>query len=144
MPEEFFWDCGDEDAPFGSDEGWDAYYEWRSWRSDNPDSNLTECISWIVSGRLNEYNESLHSEPRIAKDLQHPDGAFLSEAFDIFTLDTTIIATGLGQLLDEGKIDASAKPYLGVAVTRQSHPKICDRDERREILEAIKRVIDAA
>ena len=69
-----------------------AYYEWRSWRSDNPNADLTGCVSWIVSGRLEEYNESLHSDTQIETDLESPDGAFLSEGFDIFTLDTTIIA----------------------------------------------------
>ena len=36
MNEDFFWDCVDERAPFGSDEGNDAYYEWRHWREENP------------------------------------------------------------------------------------------------------------
>jgi uncharacterized protein YfeS len=144
MPEEFFWDCGDEDAPFGSDEGWDAYYEWRNWRSDNPDSELKECIAWIVSGRLDDYNESLYSDAQIERDIESPEDAFMAEGFDTFTLDTTIIATGLGQLIDEGKIDSSVKPYLLIAVSRQLHPKICDRDGRREMLEAIRRVVNAA
>ncbi len=142
MPEAFFWDCSDEDAPFGSDEGWDAYYEWRGWRTDNPESEIKECIAWIVSDRLDEYNESLYSDAQVEKDIESPDDAFLAEGFDIFTLDTTIIATGLGQLIDEGKIDESAKPYLLVAATRQMHPKIYRSDERREILEAVKRVIN--
>ena len=144
MPEAFFWDCTNEDAPFGSDEGWDAYYEWRTWRAENPDQESKHCIAWIVSDRLDEYNEALHSDAQVAADLQHPEKAFMSEGFDTFTLDTTILATGLGQLLDEGKIDPSAKPYLMVAVSRQLHPDICEDDERRVILEAIRRVIVAA
>lgn len=143
MPEEFFWDCSDEDAPFGSDEGWDAYYEWRSWREDNPDKELKHCIAWIVSDRLDEYNETLYSDAQIDADIESPDGAFMAEGFDIFTLDTTIIASGLGQLIDEGKIDTTAKPYLLVAVSRQSHPKICGSEERRVILDAVRRVINA-
>ena len=144
MTEAFFWDCSDEDAPFGSDEGWDAYYEWRSWRAENPQEEIKECIAWIVSDRLDEYDESLFSDLQVSRDIESPDDAFLAEGFDVFTLDTTIIATGLGQLLDEGKIDPSAKPYLLVAVSRQLHPKICDRSDRREKLEAVKRVINAA
>ncbi|MEO7101269.1 MAG: molybdate metabolism regulator [Luteolibacter sp.] len=144
MREIFFWDCAEEDAPFGSDEGWDAYYEWRSWRSENPTSEIKECMAWILSGRLDEYNESLYSDTQVETDIESPDDAFLSEEFGIYTLDTTIIATGLGQLIDEGKIDESAKPYLRVAVSRQLHPLLCERDERRVILEAVRRVIDAA
>ena len=125
-------------------EGWDAYYEWRRWRADNPNNELKDCIAWIESDRLDEYNESLDSDVQIERDIESPDDAFMAEGFDIFTLDTTIIATGLGQLIDEGKIDTSAKPYLMVAVSRQLHPRICRSDERRVILEATRRVINAA
>ncbi|WP_035601048.1 molybdate metabolism regulator [Haloferula sp. BvORR071] len=144
MAEELFWDCADEDAPFGSDEGWTAYYEWRQWREDNPGSSLVDCFSWILNDRLDEYNDSLSSDERIAADLESPDDAFLSEAFDIFTLDTTIIGTALGQLLDEGMIDVTAKPYVQVAIARQLNPRICESDARREILLAVKRVIEKA
>ena len=34
MTEKVLWDCVDEDAPFGSDEGHDAYYEFRAWREE--------------------------------------------------------------------------------------------------------------
>jgi uncharacterized protein YfeS len=131
MPEEFFWDCGDEEAPFGSDEGSDSYYEWRDWRSDNPSEELVKCLSWILSDRQDEYNEHLYEDSQIERDIASPDEAFLSEAYDTFTLDATIIATGLSQLIDEGKIDRSAKPYLRTAVSRQLHPKICTSPERR-------------
>ncbi len=144
MPEEFFWDCSDENAPFGSDEGWDAYCEWRSWRCDSPSADLTECLSWILSDRLDEYNDRLYDDAQVERDLDSPDEAFLAEAYDIFTLDTTVIATALGQLLDEGRIDLSAKPYIHTAVSRQLHPKICGSPERRTILEAVRRVVSAA
>jgi len=144
MREEFFWDCVDEWAPFGSDEGNDAYYEWRNWREENKNNELVECFSWILDGRLNEYNESLITGERIEKDIENPDDAFLSEAYDMFTLDTTIIATALGQLLDEGKIDKNAKPYIMVAIQRQSHPSVCEDDDRLKILKATMRVVSEA
>lgn len=144
MQEEFFWDCTNEDAPFGSDEGWTAYYEWRQWREDNPSSPLTECFSWFLDGRLEEYNDSICTDAQIAADLQEPDGAFMSEAFDVFTLDATVIGTALGQLIDEGVIDANAKPYVHVAIARQLNPLICTGDDRREILMAITRVVEEA
>ena len=68
----------------------------------------------------------------------------MSEAFDIFTLDTTVIGTALGQLIDEGVIDASAKPYIRVAIARQLNPLLCQDDNRREILEAARRVVETA
>src|SRR5215510_3971604 len=38
------WDCVNEDAPFGSDEGADAYYEYRAWRSQNPNAPLVTAL----------------------------------------------------------------------------------------------------
>ena len=144
MREEYFWDCTDESAPFGSDEGSDAYYEWRQWRQDNPKEGLVKCFSWILSGRLNEYNDKLVTDEVIEQDIVNPDDAFLSEGFDIFTLDTTIISTALGQLIDEGVIDSDAKQYVMVAIKRQSHPKICKDNQRLSIMKAAMRVVDAA
>lgn len=144
MPEEYFWDCADESAPFGSDEGFDAYYEWRDWREAHPTGNLSDCLSWILEGREAEYNELLCSDAQIQRDLDNPEEAFLSESYDIFTLDTTIIASGLGQLLDEGRIDAEAKSLLLVAVHRQLNPLVCYDVHRQTIMEAVERVIQAA
>jgi uncharacterized protein YfeS len=140
MTEECFWDCTDEIAPFGSDEGFDAYYEWRSWREENPEAPLIECLDWIMSGRLQEFNESLLAEDRLEEDVDDPDSAFLSEDYDVFTLDATVIATALGQLLDEGRIDADAKKYVLVAIKRQSHPLHGGVSDRLDVLNAVNRV----
>ena len=142
MVETLFWDCVDEAAPFGSDEGSDAYYEWRNWREENPDKPLTECFNWILDGQLDAYNDALASDEQIELDAQKPGDAFLAEHFDMFTLDTTIIATGLGQLMDEGTIDADAKPFIRVAIRRQRNPKAGRYDVAT--LDAIARVVDAA
>jgi len=82
------------------------------------------------------------SDAKINEDLANPDEAFLADHYDIFTLDTTIIATGLGQLMDEGEIDAAAKPYLHVAITHQRHPQI--NHYSKETLDAISRVVNEA
>ncbi len=145
MTEEFFWDCTDEEAPFGSDEGDTAYDEFRSWRKQNKTENLTTCLSWIMQNEdLQNYNDELCSDEVIEQDIENPDEAFLADDYDIFTLDTTVIATALGQLLDEGCIDADAKPYVQVAIKRQLHPLILTSEHRKNILLAAKRVVDAA
>lgn len=51
MAEEFFWNPIEESGPFGSDDGWDAAYGFRQWRSVNPNTSpaiyLRELItSW--------------------------------------------------------------------------------------------------
>jgi len=142
MRESLFWDCVDEAAPFGSDEGSQAYYEWRSWRQANPKAPLTECFDWILCGNLNAYNESLASDAQIEKDVANPSEAFLGDQYDMFTLDTTIIASGLGQLMDEGRIDPDAKPFLRVAIQRQRNPKA--GHYVASTLDAIARVVNEA
>jgi uncharacterized protein YfeS len=143
MTEESLWDCVDEEAPFGSDEGNDAYYEFRAWRKRNKKKNLTACLSWIMDGKLQNYTDELFSDETIERDLDDPDESFLADDYDVFTLDTTVIATALGQLLDEGRIDAEAKPYVRVAINRQLHSKVLTSKHRKKILLAIKRVVDA-
>ncbi len=142
MQESIFWDCADDGAPFGNDEGFEAYYEWRDWRADNPNSPLTECFDWILCGNLSDYNDSLAIATQVERDFANPENAFLADSYDMFTLDTTILATGLGQLMDEGKIDPDAKPYMRVAVQRQRTPGAGTYDALT--LDAIARVIDVA
>jgi uncharacterized protein YfeS len=144
MTEDFFWDCVDEEAPFGSDEGHDAYYEFKSWRAENRTDNLLECMSWIMDGKLNDYADGLYADSTIERDLANPSGALLAEHYDMFTLDATVIATALGQLLDEGRIDPEAKPYVRVAIKRQMNPKVVTSQHRKNILLATLRVVDAA
>jgi uncharacterized protein YfeS len=122
MPEPL-WDCVDELAPFGSDEGWEAYYEFREWRAANPEETLLP------------YLESIAEQ---ADDF--PD--------DDFTLDATLIATVLGQLVDEGRIDAAAKPFAFDALERQSQSPAIEScgehaPERLELLRQIREAIDA-
>ena len=142
MIETLFWDCTYEAAPFGSDEGSDAYYEWREWREENSSAKLIECFNWICDGQLQNYTISLTTDEQVTLDIESPENAFLSDHFDIFTLDVTIIATGLSQLMDEGEIDKDAKPYMQVAIERQRNPKLGYFDN--STLNAVARVVAAA
>ena len=62
-----------------------------------------------------------------------------SENWDPLTLDVTLIATGLGQLMDEGRIDTDAKPIIEIAIRRQRIPGSGPFDSAT--LDAIERVI---
>ena len=109
---------------------------------------MVECISWILGGKEAEYNDSLTSDASIEES---EESAIRFRYSDAFTLDATIIATVLGQLVDEGRVDIEAKPFAKVALDRQSHPRLLEkyRDEptiaeRRAILQSVQQVIDAA
>ena len=94
-----------------------------------------------------DYNEeNLVNTEKILQQLNDPD--FDDQQY-IFTLDTTVIATALGQLVDEGIIEAEYKYYVQVAINRlriwsdlQTHWDY--REEFINNLNAIERVLAMA
>ena len=118
IPEEFFWSCIDELAPFGSDEGDMALSEFRDWKKDNPNKEIYECLIWTIEGvsekSLAEYNEKILDKSLIQSQLDDDD--FDDQQY-IYTVDISVIATGFGQLVDEGKIDSNNKPIIQLAIT---------------------------
>ena len=121
IPEEFFWDCADELAPFGSDEGDMALSEFRRWRSSNPNASIIECLQWTIESvgeiRFEEYDIRILDKELInnqIKDINFNDQHY------IFTLDISLIATGFGQLVDEGIIEENCKPIIQLALNRQN------------------------
>ena len=115
IPESFFWDCIDELAPFGSDEGDMALAEYRDWRIEHPDIPTIAALKWVIESvgemELEAYNRELISEQEVI--------AQGKENYDVWLLDISIIATGFGQLVDEGRIDEENKPIIQVALDRQ-------------------------
>lgn len=120
VPEEFFWDCADELAPFGSDEGDTALAEFRDWRRGRSRTPLIECLKWTIESvgemEFSEYSDAILAESLISEQIADRD--FDDQQY-IFTVDVSLLATGFGQLIDEGRIDASAKPIISRAIARQ-------------------------
>lgn len=120
IPDAFFWDCTDELAPFGSDEGDTALSEYRDWRKENPDEPLEtfliDTIESVGEIDVSDYSDAIFHEPTVREQIEDPD---FDDQHLIYTTDVSVIATVFGQLADEGKIDTSAKPYAARALTRQ-------------------------
>lgn len=120
IPDEFFWDCADELGPFGSDEGDTALDEFREWRREHPDDPVEGCIIWTIEAvgemDVDEYSDGIADEKLVAELMEDDD--FDDQQY-IYTLDISVIATGFGQLADEGRIDPEVKPYLARALARQ-------------------------
>jgi uncharacterized protein YfeS len=118
--EEFFWSCIDELGPFGSDEGDTALAEFRRWRKANPAVPTLECLIWTITGvgemEFSEYNSQLVNREKLLSQLQ--DKQFDDRQY-IYTLDISVIATGFGQLVDEGTIDHANKEIIQIAIDRQ-------------------------
>jgi uncharacterized protein YfeS len=94
IPEEFFWNCADELAPFGSDEGDTALAEYRDWRKQNPKTPTIECLKWVIEGvgemEFDEYNADLLDREKIKAEIKDED--FDDQQY-IFTLDVSVIST---------------------------------------------------
>ncbi|MGX7666716.1 hypothetical protein [Flavobacterium pedocola] len=150
IPEDFFWSCIDELAPFGSDEGDMALSEFRDWRKKNPNKETYDCLKWTLEGvseeAISEYNERILDRTAIKEKIE--DDSFDDQHY-IFTVDISVIATGFAQLADEGIIDAKNKPLLQLAINRQ---KIWaelstdweDRSEYIENLNVLERALKEA
>lgn len=120
IPEDFFWDCIDELAPFGSDEGDTALAEFRDWRKENPTIPTLECLKWVIEsvGEIDfaDYNSEILSRAKIKSQLEDED--FDDQQY-IYTLDISVIATGFAQLVDEGIIEVENKEIIQLAIDRQ-------------------------
>jgi len=120
IPEDFFWSCIDELAPFGSDEGDTALAEFRDWRKENPTTPTIECLKWTIEGvgemEFADYNSEILSRTKIKSQLEDED--FDDQQY-IYTLDISVIATGFAQLVDEGIIEAENKKVIQLAIDRQ-------------------------
>lgn len=120
MPEDFFWDDKDGLAPFGSNEGTAALADFRDWRKANPDQPVFECLKEVIglfgNMKMEAYNEDLLDRDQMREQMEDPT---FNDEYYIFTLDTTVIAIGFGQLVDEGMIEDAIKPIVGIALERQ-------------------------
>jgi len=120
IPEDFFWSCVDELAPFGSDEGDMALSEFRDWKKENPNKETYQCLKWTIEGvsekSISEYNAQILDNNLIKSQIADVD---FDDQHYIYTVDISVIATGFGQLIDEGKIDLKNKPLIKLAIDRQ-------------------------
>lgn len=121
LTEDFFWSASDELSPFGSDEGHTALCEFRKWRKKNKKISVGYCIAWVIEsvGEFDDYDdyneENLVDELKIKNQIDNDE--FDDQQY-IFTLDSSVIATALGQLVDEGLIEVDYKYFVQVAINR--------------------------
>ena len=150
IPEDFFWDCVDELAPFGSDEGDQALSEFREWKKLNPNTPTYECLKWTLEsiGELNigDYNDRILDRELIKSQIDSTD---FDDHYYVFTVDVSVIATGFGQLVDEGIIDPRNKALIQLAIDRQKiWSKLLEdwnyKDEYIERLNVLERALDQA
>jgi uncharacterized protein YfeS len=113
----------DEAGPVGTDRGHDAFFEYPSWRARAPTSSLPTYLRSILRDFHVDYRVPL-DDAAIRVALEGDDSEIEQR---LYTVDETILATGLAQIAFEGGLDAKARPLLATALLRQRHPRILAR-----------------
>jgi len=144
IPDVFFWDDNDEIAPYGGEYGNTALNEFREWRAKNKKKSIVKFLKVAIEdiGEIDfkEYTVKLLDQRTIGNLLTDED----YDADQLFDgLDTSIIAIGFAQLIDEGKIDQDAKRFIRIAIERQligNSLGLYDEDLSRDYINYLKRL----
>jgi uncharacterized protein YfeS len=142
LTDEFFWDCVDENTPFGNDTGADALEFFREWREEHPRANALEFLGRI----LGEVFEVPDAHWNTVEPVQVQ--ALLDESeYDVCVRDDALIAVAFGQIVLEGQADAEIKRRALLALQRQALPVLIkhrgwvDPQERIERLRRMREVL---
>lgn len=116
LGDDFYWDPGDEDSPFGNDTGWDTLEFYRAWvRASDDDEDFLHQL-------FDEWDVDWESAEAI------PDGELADrleeEDFDILTYDDVVIAVAFAQLLLEGEMEIDMATRALRALRRQALPEV--------------------
>lgn len=121
---EFFWNNVDELAPFGSEEGYISFMEFKDWLMENPDKSVMDFMEWLLNSwdiQVEDFDESIISDESIFKIINEEDFDY-----NLLTLDIAIIASGFAQLILQGKIDNDVKNIVHLAILRQMNSNVLD------------------
>lgn len=144
LKDDFYWDCGNESAPFGSDEGSDCFDDLCIWKDKNP--TLPLPVIKFINSKWNEYKSYTPEIDIRSTNLDNEKHLM----WFCETLDEEIIAIGFGQIVIEGKIGLDVKDLTLKAIQRQLskecsyHRNLSERleTERIEILEKEREVLN--
>ncbi|MRG45420.1 hypothetical protein GFS24_09855 [Chitinophaga sp. SYP-B3965] len=112
LTEDFFWDASEETSPFGNDDGADAFYGFREWRSDNQTASPFIYINELLDSW--GYNEAPKQEEAEVAE-------YLINRFAL-GVNNVIIAVGFGQFVLEGTIDKELLIKTKQAIEKECEP----------------------
>lgn len=113
--EDFYYDCGDEEAPFGNDDGADALYELEDLiKSGNYEGKFLDLPRKIVSDiwDFNYLDPENFNKEKIKKAIEE-------DKYSLISTDQAIIAVALGEIKILGKIEPELKKTALSAMRRQ-------------------------
>lgn len=141
MNEEWWWDEADDFSPFGSDDGSDAFYGFKTWREKN---SKAEPAAYILELEKDWGISFAHLEIEKEEDLQAIEN---SNTF-YRNVDRSIIAVSLGQIALEGSISPKLKS-LGIKAIKRARTDFGlngmddeDKIEYRKRLDKMKDVLN--
>jgi uncharacterized protein YfeS len=121
MKDEFYWSPVEETAPFGNDDGSDAFAGFAYWRqankTKNPTAFLTEQIDYWGYPGFDLY------ETNFSKLQPYLEKSSLGARF-MSGIDAAIVSIAFGQLYLEGTIDNHFKELAQISIERQLIPDI--------------------
>ncbi|WP_143307488.1 hypothetical protein [Chitinophaga vietnamensis] len=134
MNDTFFFDVIEETAPFGSDDGADAYAGFKNWRTAHKSESPVQFIhEQIENWGYPKFDIKEISLEKLAPYLkQHDSGIRYMTG-----IDAAIVATAFGQLYLEGTIESDTKELAKTSIKRELLPEILKLwEEYRETREA--------
>ena len=124
---EFFWDVLDENAPFGSDEGYEGFVYYWEWEDKNRETPLEICLFEFLSEYFSKENAKRMIELSFVpyeSFLLEADNYMESKLYDHFLyLDQFTIAIGFGSFVKYGKVHPSFKEHMIYSLERAYKPK---------------------
>lgn len=139
--DDFFWDCTDENSPFGNDTGADVLAFFHEWRAENPGVSGLEFLSGLLKGwEVADADWEVVDEAEVARLLE-------TDAFSFTHRDESILALAFAQLALDGQMEAAVRERALGAVHRQTlTPALGQwaaehRQERASRLESIRRAL---
>ncbi len=118
LPDAFFWDCSDENSPFGNDEGADTLSFFRRWRQKYPDQHPFVFLDLLLE-RWQVINGDWEAiEPdQVQRILDHDE-------YSPLVRDDVMVALAFGQVLLDGVCAGDVKERAMVALQRQALPQM--------------------
>src|SRR5665213_1571742 len=113
LPDDFFWDCADEFAPVGDDNGADVLNAYRDWRFAHSPEDCESFLKNLLRRWELPENWADESTREIPKDLSRAD------EYPYRTGDKALIAFAFSQIMVDGKLDARARDSALRAIDRQ-------------------------
>jgi uncharacterized protein YfeS len=140
LNDKFYWDCTDDDSPFGNDDGAEALRLYRNWRTEDPDGKPVQFIEELLPRWQASLSQWKTISPANAGSI-----LFAGNGYVLSTGDQVIISVAFGQLLLDGHIDSDLRSLALEAIEREKNPHILSHwvvpDERKTRLNKMQAIL---